>query len=52
MKIKKHWKDNALVTAKDYEDLYNLSINDNEGFWKNQGERLDWIKKIFKNKRY
>ena len=50
MEIKKHWKDNALVTAKDYEDLYALSIKDNEGFWKSQGERLDWIKKYSKIK--
>ena len=44
MKIQKHWKDNALVTPKGYEDLYTRSINDNDGFWKKQGERLDWIK--------
>ncbi|MDC0192617.1 acetate--CoA ligase [Alphaproteobacteria bacterium] len=50
MKIQKNWKDNALVTPKDYEDLYTLSINDNDGFWKNQGERLDWIKKYSKIK--
>ena len=50
MEIKKHWKDNALVTKKDYEDLYALSIKDNEGFWESQGERLDWIKKYSKIK--
>ena len=50
MKIQKHWKDNALVTPKGYEDLYTLSINDNDGFWKKQGERLDWIKKYSKIK--
>ncbi len=50
MKIQKHWKDNALVTPKEYEDLYTRSINDNDGFWKKQGERLDWIKKYSKIK--
>ena len=32
MKIQENWKKNALVSPKDYEDLYNLSIKDNEGF--------------------
>ena len=50
MEIKKHWKDNALINFKGYEDLYTTSINDNDGFWKNQGERLDWIKKYSKIK--
>ena len=50
MKIQKHWKDNALVTPKGYEELYTKSINDNDGFWKKQGERLDWIKKYSKIK--
>ena len=31
--------------------LYNLSIKDNEGFWKDQGNRLDWIKKYSKIKK-
>ena len=50
MKIQENWKKNALVGPKDYEDLYNLSIKDNEGFWKDQGNRLDWIKKYSKIK--
>ena len=48
MKIQENWKKNALVSPKDYEDLYNLSIKDNEGVWKDQGNRLDWIKKYSK----
>ena len=50
MKIQENWKKNALVGPKDYEDLYNLSIKDNEGFWKDQGNRLDWVKKYSKIK--
>ena len=50
MKIQENWKKNALVSPKDYEDLYNLSIKDNEGFWKDQGNRLDWVKKYSKIK--
>ena len=45
MKIQENWKKNAILSAEDYEDLYNLSIRDNENFWKDHGNRLDWIKK-------
>ena len=34
----------ASVTAEDYRELYRQSVNDNEGFWAEQGRRLDWIK--------
>ena len=50
MKIQENWKKNAILSAEDYEDLYNLSIKDNEGFWKDQGNRLDWVKKYSKIK--
>ena len=35
---------NAHVNAEQYEALYAESINDPEGFWKKQGDRVDWIK--------
>ncbi|MEP6940828.1 MAG: acetate--CoA ligase [Rudaea sp.] len=31
------------ITAPDYEKLYAESVNDNEGFWRRIGQRLDWI---------
>ena len=27
-----------------YFELYRRSIEDNEGFWRDQGQRIDWIK--------
>ncbi len=27
-----------------YQDMYRRSIEDNEGFWREQGQRIDWIK--------
>jgi acetyl-CoA synthetase len=34
----------AWIDATRYEALYRASIEDNEGFWRKQAERLDWIK--------
>ncbi len=33
----------ARVKTRDYEDLYKRSVADPEGFWAEQGERIDWI---------
>ncbi|RLA32041.1 MAG: acetate--CoA ligase [Gammaproteobacteria bacterium] len=40
----------ALVDAAGYEDMYKRSIEDNEGFWAEQAERIDWIKPFTKVK--
>jgi acetyl-CoA synthetase len=40
----------ALVDAAKYEDLYKRSVADNEGFWAEQGKRIDWIKPFTKVK--
>ena len=40
----------ALVDAAKYVDMYKRSIADNEGFWAEQGKRLDWIKPYTKIK--
>jgi acetyl-CoA synthetase len=34
----------AWIDAASYESLYRASIEDTEGFWRKQAERLDWIK--------
>ncbi len=34
----------ALIDAKTYNDWYQRSINDPEGFWAEHGKRIDWIK--------
>jgi len=37
------WSERAWVNKSDYEALYRQSIDDNEGFWDEQGQRLDWM---------
>ena len=37
--------DDARCSAQDYEALYARSIEDADGFWADQAERLDWIDK-------
>ena len=34
----------ALINAGKYEAMYRQSVEDNVGFWREQGRRLDWIK--------
>jgi len=38
------WARKAYVDKNQYEKKYKLSIKDNEGFWKKEGKRIDWIK--------
>ena len=37
-------KARALIDEARYQELYQQSIDDSEGFWAKQAERLDWIK--------
>ena len=43
-------KERALIDEAQYEAMYARSVEDNEGFWAEQAERLDWIKKFTKVK--
>jgi len=49
-KVTKKWANNAYVNKSDYEKKYKLSIKDNEGFWKKEGKRINWIKPYTKIK--
>ena len=49
-KVPKKWSNNAYVNKSQYEKKYKLSIKDNEGFWKKEGKRIDWIKPYTKIK--
>jgi len=40
----------ALIDESGYDELYARSIEDNEGFWAEQAERIDWIKPFTKVK--
>jgi len=43
-------KARTLVTETQYEAMYARSVDDNEGFWAEQAERIDWIKPFTKIK--
>ena len=50
VKVQKKWARKAYVNKSNYEKKYKLSIKDNDGFWKKEGKRLDWIKPYTKIK--
>ncbi len=43
-------KERTLITAQKYKDMYARSVEDNEGFWAEQAQRIDWIKPFTKVK--
>ena len=49
-KVSKKWSNNAYVNKAKYEKNYKLSIKDNEGFWRKEGKRINWIKNYKKIK--
>jgi len=49
-KVTKKWSKKAYADKGQYEKKYKLSIKDNEGFWKKEGKRIDWIKPYSKIK--
>ena len=53
-KVSEKWSNQAYVNKSQYEKKYNLSIKNNEDFWKKEGKRITWIKpyKKIKNVRY
>ena len=44
------WAANAYIDSATYEELYKRSVEDPEGFWREQGKRIDWIKPYSKIK--
>jgi acetyl-CoA synthetase len=44
------WSKRAWIDAGRYEETYQRSVSDPEGFWAEQGKRLDWIKPYTKVK--
>ena len=41
--VPESWARRAWVDRESYEQMYHRSITDKEGFWAEQGQRLDWI---------
>ncbi|HZX22385.1 MAG TPA: acetate--CoA ligase [Woeseiaceae bacterium] len=42
--VNDYFRDRAYIDEKSYDDMYRRSLADNEGFWAEQAERIDWIK--------
>ena len=49
-KTKKDWVSKATVNKSQYEKKYKASLSDNDGFWKKEGKRINWIKPYTKIK--
>ncbi|MDC3206568.1 acetate--CoA ligase [Pelagibacteraceae bacterium] len=50
MEIKKEWLEYAKVNEEKYSSMYNHSLQDNDEFWREQANRIDWFKKFTKIK--
>ena len=50
MEIKKKWLEHAKVDEDKYSSMYYNSIQNNDKFWADQAQRVDWIKKFTKIK--
>ncbi len=50
IKTSKAWSKQAYINKKVYEKKYNLSIKNNENFWRKEGKRITWIKPYTKVK--
>jgi acetyl-CoA synthetase len=46
--VTQEWAKRAYVDAAKYKDMYARSIKDPNGFWAEQGKRVDWIKPFTK----
>ena len=44
------WREKAFIDRARYESMYAQSLQDPEGFWRDQAERVDWIKPFSKVK--
>src|SRR3546814_4378804 len=48
--VSEDWAKRAWADRARYQDMYDRSIRDPEGFWGEEGKRLDWIKPYTKVK--
>ena len=48
--VSAEWRQRAYVNADDYAQLYAQSVNYPDAFWRNEAQRLDWIKSFTKVK--
>ena len=50
MEIKKEWLEYAKVDEEKYSSMYDHSLQNNDEFWTEQAQRVDWINKFTKVK--
>ncbi len=50
MEIRKEWLEHAKVNEEKYSSMYDHSLQNNDEFWAEQAQRIDWIKKFTKIK--
>jgi len=48
--VSKEWAERAYVDAAKYRDMYRRSVDDPDGFWREQAGRIDWMKPFTKVK--
>ena len=48
--VPEQWEKRAFIDRATYEDMYKRSLDDPEGFWREQAKRIDWIKPFTKIK--
>ena len=44
------WAENALIDAATYQEKYRRSLDDPDGFWREEAQRIDWIRPFTKVK--
>jgi acetyl-CoA synthetase len=48
--VPREWAENALINAETYAEKYRRSVEDPDGFWREEAQRLDWIRPFTKVK--
>ena len=49
--VPREWAEKALINADRYASMYRESIEDPDGFWRREAQRIDWIKPFTEVKR-
>ena len=50
IKVSDNWSNQALINRSKYKKKYDLSVKENDKFWKKEGKRINWIKPYTKIK--
>ena len=48
--VSAEWSQRAFINEAKYKDMYERSVKDPDGFWREHGQRIDWIKPYSKVK--